>query len=512
MLYVLGIAAIGAPIVAALRLAEYENLQRQELRAAAVADEVLRRDEAITQQIAAAFRQLGETSPTEPCSQRDLERFRRLVVQSNLLVDVGYVTGDELICSSFGRESFGLGPRTYTGDQGYDVYVGVRHPLATDTSLIVVVDPHTGYAALVSQTLPVELVAVDPSLSVGLIAFSQKLLLAQRGAYDPAWFRASGDSYESTFYDGSNVVAWKRSQRFDLAAYASISHLHTEEARRGVLLVLLPIGTGAGALLLFVVIRIAKTQVSMPTLLRNAMRRGELSLVYQPIVDMLSGRWIGCEALVRWRRPNGELISPDVFIPIAERFNLVGRLTESVIQIVERESGDLLRQHPKFYVAINLSAQDFANPDIVERLVAAVSNAGIQPHNLHVEATERVFMNVEATRNNIEAMRERGIEVAIDDFGTGFSSLSYIGSLELDYLKIDKSFVDAIGTEAATRHVVEHIIEMAKSLKISTIAEGVETEAQAEYLRQHGVQCAQGWLYSKPLSMAQLRDQLGSHL
>jgi sensor c-di-GMP phosphodiesterase-like protein len=226
-------------------------------------------------------------------------------------------------------------------------------------------------------------------------------------------------------------------------------------------------------------------------------------------VDLQTGRWCGVEALLRWRRPNGELISPDIFIPIAERERLMERITDTVLGIVEREAGKLLHSLPEFHIALNLSADDFSRPDIVERLTSMIQRIRILPANLHVEATERVFLNFEACRRNLQQLRASGIKVAIDDFGTGYSSLSYLHNLEADCLKIDKTFVDTIGTQAVTSEVIRHIIEIARSVKMSMVAEGVETVAQADFLRAQEVQYGQGWLFAKPMPIEQLLQRLG---
>lgn len=185
------------------------------------------------------------------------------------------------------------------------------------------------------------------------------------------------------------------------------------------------------------------------------------------------------------------------------------RITATALDLLERDAGALLRAIPDFHIALNLSADDFCRPDIVDRLRAMIQRMRITPANLHVEATERAFLDVEASRQNLQQLRAAGIEVAIDDFGTGYSSLSYLHSLEADRLKIDKIFVDAIGTQAVTSEVIRHIIEIARSLSMTMVAEGVETSAQVDFLRAQGVQYGQGWLFARPMPMEQLCQRMG---
>ena len=319
-----------------------------------------------------------------------------------------------------------------------------------------------------------------------------------------------GNQYETSFFDGAGVVAWKRSDRYDYAAYVAIPRSEIEHDGWRVLLVLLPIGIGAAGVLAFVVAQLVRINGALPAALRVALKRGEFFLVYQPIVDLHTKEWVGAEALLRWRKSTGEFVSPDVFIPVAERNRLIERITQRVLELVASDAADLLRKRPDFHVAVNLSAQDICNPDICARLRAITTTMGINNQCIHIEATERVFLHAEQARKSVEALRAQGHLVAIDDFGTGYSSLSYLTEFKMDSLKIDKCFVGTIGQHAVTSHVIGHIIEMAKSLELKMIAEGIETEEQAEYLRAHGVQFGQGWLFSKPMPMHELVEQLAS--
>jgi sensor c-di-GMP phosphodiesterase-like protein len=175
-----------------------------------------------------------------------------------------------------------------------------------------------------------------------------------------------------------------------------------------------------------------------------------------------------------------------------------------VADIVAKDLSTLLKFDTNFFVAINLSGPDLLTADTVNLLRQVITTSHARPCNLHVEATERCFLQADHSRWMIALIRSMGMPVAIDDFGTGYSSLSCLQTLGLDALKIDKTFVETIGTDGATSQVVPHIIEMAHSLELTMIAEGIESPAQVEFLRKRGVRFAQGWLFGKPMDLASL--------
>lgn len=265
------------------------------------------------------------------------------------------------------------------------------------------------------------------------------------------------------------------------------------------------------ALLGWLAALLIRHEQSLHKALHLALRRGELEVDYQPLVDLQTRRCVGAEALVRWRRADGQRVRPDLFIPQAEDSGQICAITQRVIELVVAEVGEVLRAHPQLYVSVNLAAADIAAAAFVEPARRLLREAGVAPAQLVWEVTERGLVDVELATRLLGQLRADGHRIAIDDFGTGYSSLSYLQQLPVDVLKIDKSFVDALGTEAASSPVAPHVIEMARDLGLKVIAEGVEHERQATLLTELGAQIGQGWLFAKPLPAAAFRAFLAEH-
>jgi sensor c-di-GMP phosphodiesterase-like protein len=240
--------------------------------------------------------------------------------------------------------------------------------------------------------------------------------------------------------------------------------------------------------------------------LQGALRRGEIRVLYQPIFDLSTRRCVGAEALVRWRRPDGTLTSPELFIPLAENTGLIREITDFVMQQLLEQLGQVLRANPHLYISVNLAACDVMEPrigEVVGRLLAAYR---VAPRQIAFEVTERGLIDVVPARENLQALRDLGHQVLIDDFGTGYCSLAYLQTLPVDCLKIDKAFIDALGHDAASSGVAPHIIRMAHSLQLKVIAEGIESEAQALLLNSEGVNYGQGWLFAQALNSRQFSE------
>lgn len=239
--------------------------------------------------------------------------------------------------------------------------------------------------------------------------------------------------------------------------------------------------------------------------LRRALERNELTLHYQPRINLKTGAIAGAEALLRWTHPDRGLISPAHFIPVAEDCGLIVPIGAWVIREACMQSRAWLDAGlPAITIAVNVSGVQFEREDFLDTLFAILRDTGQDPRLLEVEVTEGVLMeHVARTASVLQALRERGLGVAIDDFGTGYSSLSYLHKLPLDALKIDQSFVREITSESSQTSIVDAIISMGRSLKLRVVAEGIETVEQLRYLQGQHCDEGQGYYFSRPVPAGQ---------
>jgi diguanylate cyclase (GGDEF)-like protein/PAS domain S-box-containing protein len=247
--------------------------------------------------------------------------------------------------------------------------------------------------------------------------------------------------------------------------------------------------------------------------LQRAIHNDELVLHYQPEINLATGAIAGVEALIRWQHPIAGLMPPIRFIPMAEETGLIVEIDKWVISNACRTAGELRDDPRGLTMAVNVSAAYFDHADLVPTVAAAIREHDVNPGQLVLEITESALLqDIDAVVPRLRALRDMGVRIAIDDFGTGYSSLAYLSNLRVDILKIDKSFVDQVMLDRQHASITEAIIAMGQSLRLQTIAEGVEDEGQANWLRDAGCTLGQGYVWSRPIDRDALREVLADGL
>jgi diguanylate cyclase (GGDEF)-like protein len=250
----------------------------------------------------------------------------------------------------------------------------------------------------------------------------------------------------------------------------------------------------------------AERHLAMETELRRAVERDELKVLYQPKINLATHRIEGAEALLRWQSPTLGSVSPEEFVSVAEVAGLMSTIGDWVMRTACESAArwQSLREG-RFNIAVNVSPQQFRNTDLLANVTQALIATGLSPERLELEITESVLVqDAPETLQVFDALRELGVRLALDDFGTGYSSLSYLKSFPLQVLKIDKSFIQDLGSNADDDSLVDAIIAMAKSLKLHVVAEGVETAEQLAYLQARHVELVQGYYFSRPVDADEL--------
>lgn len=241
-------------------------------------------------------------------------------------------------------------------------------------------------------------------------------------------------------------------------------------------------------------------------ILRRAINNGEIVPFYQPVVNGREGTLRGVEVLARWKQPHGGYISPAAFIPLAEKCGLIVPLTQSLMNQVARQMNAIASKLPEgFHIGINFSASHIISPTFVDECLNYRDSFTRRDLNLVLEVTEREPLNVdESLVQRLNILHENGFVIALDDFGTGYSGLSYLHDLHIDYIKIDHSFVGRVNADPASTRILDCVLDLARKLSISIVAEDVETKEQFDYLNQNNITFQQGYYFYKPVTYIDL--------
>jgi diguanylate cyclase (GGDEF)-like protein len=240
---------------------------------------------------------------------------------------------------------------------------------------------------------------------------------------------------------------------------------------------------------------------------RRALVEGEFEVHYQPIVHLNGERTVGVEALIRWRHPERGLLPPASFLDMAESMGLLPELGGWVLEVACRQAAEWQRETPGFELNVNLSASQLGNPKLIDEVRAVLEETGLPPHLLVLELTESVALTDLVESNRVlSGLKSLGVRIALDDFGTGFSSLSHLGALPVDVVKIDKSFVQAMQENGAS--VAEAVLQIARTFNLAPVAEGVEDADTASRLRELNCAQAQGYHFARPMPAGELTDLL----
>ncbi len=373
--------------------------------------------------------------------------------------------------------------------------------------------PGAGSGNGVAALIPSALFVPQVSTAGGPLSFHARMftaggtLIAERG--DAAQGAGRGDH-------GDLVIADLESSRYALKAAISASHFELAANQAD----FRALGTVASGLL---AILILVTSVLLPRRAPNnpiaeierALKAGEFVPYFQPIVDIRSGRLRGAEVLIRWRKSDGTIVAPASFIPLAESSGLIIEMTRTLMRRVCLEAGAVLGSRPHLKVGFNLTARHFANEEIVDDVRSIFKKSALRLSQIVLEVTERQpIENLTETRRVVAALQGLGVKVAIDDVGTGHSGLSYMLKLGVDIIKIDKMFIDSLGTDRNSNTIIETLIDLAQNMRMDVIAEGVESFEQVLHLRDLGIRAAQGFVFSPPLpcsAFLQLVETIDPH-
>lgn len=435
----------------------------------------------------------------ELCSPQH-QHYMLNIVRGLLYVDdLIYANGNKFICSTavHPEEGWRIAAANYTRQPDVSIYYYRDTPFYPGYDMNYMQRGH--YAVVVNPLSYSSVISSDRDLAYGVFDTKTNMFFSVSKNVDARELHRLIRHEDAFFNQDGRVYTVAHSSIRPIAVIMSTSRASYYASLYDQVTLTLPLGIICSILILMVWSRSRQQYHSPRNKLLRALSHRQLCLHYQPIIDIKNNRCVGAEALLRWPGFDGPVMSPAEFIPLAENSGMIAQVTDYVVDELFNDLGEYLSRHPQLYIAINLSASDFYSARLIAQITEKARSYAVCVKQIKIEVTERGFIDVPKTTPVIQAFREAGYEIAIDDFGTGYSNLHNLYSLNVDILKIDKSFIDTLTTNSTSHLIAEHIIDMARSLRLKTIAEGVETLDQVDWLLKRGVQFCQGWHFARAM-------------
>jgi len=483
------------------------TLRQAEIRLGQYARRILSDAAASTAESSTVLAKMNE-SPHPYCSDTEISYFREIIFSSQFLKAAGRMHDGRIDCSTTTGRAAGAQPQfspAFTRRDGTRLYRDLPQFRLENQALItvqsgesfVVYNPYN-FNPLTALPMRYAFTAIDPSghqagKVLGDLPLDRGLLSSTDGMAQV----------------GENLFATRCSLEIGTCLTTYIPVSEALRGNRGFCAFFILLGGACGALFGLLCPFLYRRNKSVEQQLIRAIHADALTVVYQPIVDLATGRTVEAEALVRWTDEYKNPVSPEVFVKIAEERGFVGEITRLVIRHALRDLGPTMRARPDFRVNVNIAAADLADPAFLPMLQRELENAEIAPRSLGIEITETYTARQQIAKETILRLRRMGHFVHIDDFGTGYSSLAYLHDLSVDAIKIDKAFTMAIGTDAVTVSILPQILTMAEKLNLRVVVEGIESKAQAKYFAARNPNIhGQGWLYGRPAAARQFLQML----
>ncbi len=460
------------------------------------ADGILQRETELSDELTDTLNQ-ANASPYAPCSQDDIILLRRLTFVSRFLKDVGRLEKNTFLCSATSGPAKSplplLKPDLSLPDNS-QIYL--RYPLH---------EPRGAFAAVVVRQSAGAVISPDvlAEFSQQPIQFNVRVFNPATGEFAPKipGVPSSQPPVQGRRIHTRDQLSWERcTAQFPVCVTTSISMAELWRASRALLVGYIATGTAASLICALTLLNAGGKGRSHTNQLKRAILLGKLSVVYQPIVELGNHRIVGAEALARWTDEEGASIRPETILALADAEGFVSEITRFVLTRALDELREVFAANPTFQLSINLAPSDLADPRLLLLLDEKLGNGPIAAANLGFELPERATFDREVAVAAIRRLRDRGHCVYIDDFGTGYSNLTYLSELNVDGIKINRSFIATIGTESVTASIVPQILAVARALDLKVVVQGIEREEQALYFASGDPHMlAQGWFFGLPV-------------